>query len=382
MKLKDLCSALLSVTLLTSSIGSSFACTVLAIKDVNGNVYQGRTNEFAGQQPDSLTYWPSGTKMESITPDNKQGKTFNTKYGILAVTLIKLVPTAKQDSIHEGVNDQGMTITTNAMINDIQLPAPGASDKTLAATDFGVWALGNFQNVAQVKKAIENKEVEIWLPTIPSMANFKAPLHFALYDKVGGNIVVEFAGGKLAVYDNPAYVMTNDPPLPWHLTNMNNYAYLTNIDKNTGQFNNLKVAASDSGGNMAGLPGIETSVGRFVKAAYYSNFVQKAKTPDQAVKTLSHVMNNFDRPLDISADKPGTASKAEAFAANKLSSESTYFTVMNDLSRNHFYLRTINSINFAKFDVRKLGALKQTKVVTFSAVNALSNMDATELFLK
>jgi penicillin V acylase-like amidase (Ntn superfamily) len=382
MKTKSLLKALLATSIIASSVANSFACTVLAIKDVNGNVYQGRTNEFAGQQPDSVTYWPAGTKMESITPDGKQGKSFSTKYGILAVTLIKLVPGAKQDTIHEGVNDQGMTITTNAMINDIQLPAPAAPDKTVAATDFGVWALGNFQNVAQVKKAIENKEVEIWLPTIPSMANFKAPLHFALYDKVGGNIVVEFAGGKLAVYDNPAYVMTNDPPLPWHLTNMNNYAYLTNIDKNTGQFNNLKVAASDSGGNMAGLPGIETSVGRFVKAAYYSNFVQKAKTPDQAVKTLSHVMNNFDRPLDISADKPGTASKAEAFAANKLSSESTYFTVMNDLSRNYFYLRTINSINFARFDVRKLNALKQTKVVTFSEINSNANLDATELFLK
>jgi penicillin V acylase-like amidase (Ntn superfamily) len=382
MKIKSLLKALLVTSIIASSIVNSFACTVLAIKDVNGNVYQGRTNEFAGQQPDSVTYWPAGTKMESITPDGKQGKAFSTKYGILAVTLIKLVPGAKQDTIHEGVNDQGMTITTNAMINDVQLPAPGTSDKTLAATDFGVWALGNFQNVAQVKKAIENKEVEIWLPTIPSMANFKAPLHFALYDKVGGNIVVEFAGGKLGVYDNPAYVMTNDPPLPWHLTNMNNYAYLTNIDKNSGQFNNLKVAASDSGGNMAGLPGVETSVGRFVKAAYYSNFVQKAKTPDQAVKTLSHVINNFDRPLDISADKPGTASKAEAFAANKLSSESTYFTVMNDLSRNYFYLRTINSINFARFDVRKLNALKQTKVVTFAAINSNANLDATELFLK
>jgi penicillin V acylase-like amidase (Ntn superfamily) len=119
-----------------------------------------------------------------------------------------------------------------------------------------------------------------------------------------------------------------------------------------------------------------------VKAAYYSNFVQKAKTPDQAVKTLSHVMNNFDRPLDVSADKPGTASKAEAFAANKLSSESTYFTVMNDLSRNYFYLRTINSINFAKFEVQKLSALKQTKVITFAAVNANPNLDATQLFLK
>lgn len=374
--------SLLCFCIIVSSIANSFACTVLAIKDASGNVYQARTNEFAGQQPDSVTYWPAGTRMESATPEGKQGKTFNTKYGILAVTLKGLTANAKQDSIHEGVNDQGVTFTTNAMINDIPLSVSSDPDKILSVLDLGVWALGNFQNVAQIKQAIENKEIDIWLPKIPSMANFNAPLHFALYDKVGGNIVIEFAGGKVAVYDNPAYVMTNDPPLPWHLTNMNNYAYLTNIDKNTGQFNNLKVAASDSGGNMAGLPGVETSVGRFVKAAFYSNFVQKAKTPDQAVKTLSHVINNFDRPIDVSADKPGTASRAEAFAANRLSSESTYFTVMNDLSRNYFYLRTINSINFSKFDVRKLSAVKQTKEITFSAVNAYPNLDATELFLK
>ena len=383
MKMKTVSKLMLACCLVISSVANSFACTVLAIKDANGNIYQARTNEFAGQQPDDVTFWPAGTRMESATPDGRQGKTFNTKYGILAVTLKKLVPGAKQDSIHEGVNDQGMTITTNAMINDLPLVVSTSPDKILAVTDLGVWALCNYQNVTEVKQAIENKEVEFWLPQIPSMANFKAPVHFALYDKVGGNIVIEFAGGKTAVYDNPAYVMTNDPPLPWHLTNLNNYAYLSNIDKNTGQFNSLKVAASDSGGNMAGLPGLETSVGRFVKAAYYSNFVQKAKTPDQAVKTLSHVINNFDRPIDISADKPGTASKAEAFAANKLSSESTYFTVMNDLSRNYFYLRTINSINFAKFDVRKLSSsVKQTTVITFAAVNNFSSLDATELFLK
>lgn len=382
MKLNLILKCLLCSSIAAASITNSFACTVLAIKDANGNVYQGRTNEFAGQQPDDITYWPAGSRMESITPDGKQGKAYITKYGVLAVTLKQLVPGAKQDTIHEGVNDQGMTITTNAMINDLPLAISVSPDKILAATDLGTWALGNYQNVAQVKQAIQNKEAEFWLPQIPSMANYKAPLHFALYDKVGGNIVIEFVGGKTNVYDNPAYVMTNDPPLPWHLTNLNNYAHLTNIDKNTGQFNNLKVAASDSGGNMAGLPGIETSVGRFVKAAYYSNFVQKAKTPDQAVKTLSHVMNNFDRPIDISADRPGTASKAEAFAANKLSSESTYFTVMNDLSRNHFYLRTINSINFAKFDVRRLGALKQTKVIIFGALNVFPSIDATELFLK
>ena len=33
--------------------------------DQTGNIYQGRTNEFAGQQPDSLSYIPADTKIES-----------------------------------------------------------------------------------------------------------------------------------------------------------------------------------------------------------------------------------------------------------------------------------------------------------------------------
>ncbi|MDN3987377.1 linear amide C-N hydrolase [Zwartia vadi] len=382
MKLKLVSKLLLSTCLVFSTVANTFACTVLSIRDAQGNVYQGRTNEFAGQQPDAMTYYPAGTRIESMTPDGKPGKTFNTKYGILSVTLNGLVANAKQGTLHEAVNDQGLTITTNALIENNPPVPTGPADKILSAADVGTWALGNFQNVQQVKQALESKEVEVWLPRIPSMANLYAPLHFALYDKAGGSIVIEFTDGKTSVYDNPVAVMTNDPPFPWHLKNMNNYAYLTNIDKNTGQFNNLKVASSDSGGNMASLPSVETSVGRFVKAAYYSNFVHKAETPDQAIKTLSHVMNNFDRPKNISADLPGTASKAEAFAAHKISSESTYFTTMNDLSRGHFYLRTINSINFAKFDVRKLAALKQVKEVKFSTINAYGNLDATDLFLK
>ena len=164
MKMKTVSKLMLACCLVISSVANSFACTVLAIKDANGNIYQARTNEFAGQQPDDVTFWPAGTRMESATPDGRQGKTFNTKYGILAVTLKKLVPGAKQDSIHEGVNDQGMTITTNAMINDLPLVVSTSPDKILAVTDLGVWALGNYQNVTEVKQAIENKEVEFWLP--------------------------------------------------------------------------------------------------------------------------------------------------------------------------------------------------------------------------
>ena len=383
MKLKLISKILLSTCLVFSSVANTFACTVLSIKDAQGNVYQGRTNEFAGQQPDSLMYMPAGTRFESLTPAGKPGATYTTKYGILGVFLSgPFDPATKNPSVHEAVNDQGMSFTTNALIENNPPVPTGPADKILSALDVGTWALGSFTNVQQVKQAIEKKEVEIWLPKIASMDNFTAPLHFALYDKQGGAIVIEFVNGKTEVYNNPVRVLTNDPPFPWHLTNMNNYSYLTNLDKNTGQFNDLKVTATDSGNAQAGLPGIETSVGRFVKAAYYSNFATKAKNPDQALLTLSHVMNNFDRPRGISADLPGTASKAESVGAGKISSEDTYFTVMNDLSRGQFYLRTINSINYAKFDVKKLAALKHPKVVKFSVINAFGSLEATDLFLK
>jgi penicillin V acylase-like amidase (Ntn superfamily) len=74
-------------------------------------------------------------------------------------------------------------------------------------------ALGSFQNVEQVKQALKNKEVDLWLPKIASMGDLVTPLHFAMYDKKGGSIVIEFDYG-IHVYDNPSYVMTNDPSIP------------------------------------------------------------------------------------------------------------------------------------------------------------------------
>ena len=381
MKFNTILKNLLCSSIILSSVANSFACTVLAMKDANGNVYQGRSNEFVGQQPDALTYYPPETLIESVTPDGKQGKTFNTKYAIFGATLKGMTPNAKQETLHEAVNDQGMSITTNAFMGNTSPTITQSTEKVLSVMDFGAWALGSFQNVEQVKQALKNKEVDLWLPKIPSMGGFIAPLHFAMYDKKGGSIVIEFDNG-IHVYDNPSYVMTNDPALPWHLQNLNDYADLTNIDKNSQRFNGFEAKAGSGGIALRGLPSNQLSSGRFVKAAYYSNFARKAKTPEQAIFTLGHVMNNFDRPLDISVDEPVKGTFSTVFSTTAgVGSESTYFTVLNDLSQGHFYLRTINSLSFSKFDLKKMSVIKETKIVKFNAINVFTKTDATELFL-
>lgn len=380
MKLSTLSKLLVASALSVSLTTQSIACTALMYRDANGNTYQARTNEYPGFQPDELTYYPVGTRIESVTPEGKQGLTFNTKYAILGATLKGMTPNAKQDVVHEAVNEQGMSVSTNAFTYNEEGKITFPADKVLSATDFGAWSLGNFKNVRELKDAIDRKEIEVWLPPIPSMWNLKTPVHFAYWDKSGDGLVVEFTGGKIVAYDNPVNVMTNDPPFPWHLDNLKNYARLTNMDKNNGQFGSLKVAAPDSGGALAGLPSSNISPDRFVKAAYYVNYAKKAKTPEEAIQTLSHVINNFDRPLDITMDAPGGAG-GESVASKKPTSEATYFTVMNDFSRGYFYIRTINMINWLRFDMKKLANIKTTKVVKFAAINSATSLDGTDLFL-
>jgi choloylglycine hydrolase len=388
LKTKSIFTLLTAASIALSSIGNAIACTSLVYTDLQGRAYVGRTMEFVGVQPDHLTYFPKGSKFSSTTPDGKQGITFSSKYAIFSTSIKKgLVPGDKQETLIDAMNDQGLVFSLQSLGGNSSPDVSRApQDKILSLADFGPWVLGGFSNVAQVKKALENKEVEIWLPVVAYLGEGAFPIHIALYDKTGAGIVLEWTGGKTNIYDNPVGVMTNNPPFPWHIQNMSNYAYLTNVDKNTGKFNNLKVSAFDGGGNMAGLPSVETSPGRFVKAAYYSTFAEKASTPEQAIITLSHIINNFDRPKNISIDLPKDMPGGERDMTNakgvKSSSEVTLWTTMRDTHRNLFYIRTINSINFSMFDINKLSTLKGVTKVSFDTLNANPNVDGTSLFLK
>ena len=289
------------------------------------------------------------------------------------------IPDAYQDTMVEGINNQGLSINSNEFNNSKAPENLGDNDqKILASTDFAMWVLGNFQTVQQVKQALLSDEVKIWLPLVPFIGNAPMPIHYAIFDKTGAGIVVEFSKGQQNVYDNEVGVMTNIPDFPWHLENLNNYAFLTNIDRNQGQFNHLKVSAADRGIALEGLPSAQTSAGRFVKAAYYANFVRKAKTPDEAIITLAHILNNFDRPYNLSIDPPGAVGDGPALDIP--STEVTLFTWMSDKSRNLYFLRTIDSYNYTMIDMNALASETQIKKFPIKTFNNVSS-DSTHLFL-
>ena len=165
MKIKNLVSLLTVTSLVVASIGNAIACTSLMITDLKGNGYHGRTLEFSSVLPTSMTYFPVGTKIESFTPAGKQGKTFNTKYGVLGMTALAL-PTAKQVTFADGMNDQGLSMKINWLNSTTAIPVGAEDSKLLSITDFGSWTLGNFKSVTELKTALASKETDFWLPIL------------------------------------------------------------------------------------------------------------------------------------------------------------------------------------------------------------------------
>jgi choloylglycine hydrolase len=359
------------------SVPAASACTALMITDKKGNAYSAKTMEYAVPMPFEMAYVPGGTKVVSVAPGNKPGLSFETKFPVLGVSADVGVGNGINMMV-ESANNQGLSLSTNEMPGS-QSPAGAGSDaaKALAATDLALYLLGNFKSVAEVKEVLQGGDVSVWLPKVPLVGNIELPMHYIIWDKTGAGIVIEFLGGKMNVHDNPVGVATNAPDFPWHLTNLNNYAQLTNVDKNTGQFGQLKVSAPDSGNSLANLPSSQIAAGRFVKAAYYTQFVRKADSPEDAVITLGHIMNNFDRPYDLSIDK---GYSAEGGTAGTTSSEVTLFTWMNDKSRNLYFLRTIDALNFAKFEIDKLAPIKNLVKVPLEKIND-SQLDGTQILL-
>ncbi|WAC27066.1 linear amide C-N hydrolase [Ancylobacter sp. SL191] len=357
------------------------ACTSLIYRDANGGVYFGRTLELAMELPYRVAYVPAGQRYSSVAKAGAAALDYTTKYHVLAVT----VPDGSLDDLKivEGFNEKGLTFSLLAFAG-----AAGPTDSfsktkaALSAIDLGSWTLGQFQSVAEVKAALAAQPV--LLAPLAVLGNAKSPFHYVLHDRSGASIVVEFANGKQSVYDNPVGVMTNGPEFTWHLTNLDNYTFLSNVDQSSGAFGALKVAQPDSGIATAGLPASNTSVGRFVRAVYYSQYAEKVAAPDDAVRTLAHIMNNFDRPKNITIDTNSGGNEGIAAVATKdsppFTSEYTSWTALTDLNRSTLYLRTYGGLNYTRFDLTRLAASTKPLSIPLTTLNGLSS-DATDALL-
>ncbi|HLS16496.1 MAG TPA: linear amide C-N hydrolase [Paenalcaligenes sp.] len=333
-------------------------CTSLLYIDANQRSYVGRTLELSIELPYSVARFPKDSKYESQV-EGFPALQWTTRYTVLAVTMPNTVPRpggAPQQAdlkVIEGMNEAGLCFSVQSY-GPAGGPQPDLNrgQAALSAIDLGTYLLGQCGTVAEAKAALENLQVVI--EPLEILGGLHTPFHYAVHDALGQSLVIEFHRGVRTVYDNPVGVLTNAPQFSWHLTNLNNYTFLSNVDHSHAQFMQYQAEQPGAGIAKAGLPVSDTSPDRFIRAVYYAHFAEKQTDADQAVQMVAHIMNNFDRPRGIAIDPPEAGSahlQVAGTASDRVPTEFTSWTSISDIERRRLYLRGSGGMNYVFLDL-------------------------------
>lgn len=161
----------------------------------------------------------------------------------------------------------------------------------LAPFELIPWLLGQCASVAEAKQMLSS----VQLLDIPfSEALPLSPLHWHIADATG-SLVLEATENGTCVYENPAGVLTNNPPFPFHLTNLAQYLNLT-ADTPENVFSAAGVRPFGKGLGSVGLPGDFSPASRFVKASYLLFHTPQEKNEEESVSHFFHLLDAVAMP--------------------------------------------------------------------------------------
>jgi choloylglycine hydrolase len=338
--------------LLFGSVAQSVqACTGIFLTAADGTFVHARTMEFGIDLQSAVIVVPRGHPRVSITPDGQEGLKWTAKYASVGANGVGL------PVILDGLNEKGLAVGIFYFPTSAGYMPYSASDagKTVAPWELGSWMLENFASVDEVK-------TNLGKVVVPSVVlkewGFAPEMHYVVQDSSGQSIVVEYAGGKLNVYDCPLGVITNSPAFDWQMTNLRNYVNFSLTNVPPVKVGSVVLEPFGQGTGMLGMPGDFTPPSRFVRAVAFSHAVLPSATGSDAVLEAFHILNNFDIPK-------GAAREREKDAHGNIQADYTLWTTANDLKTKRFYFRTYDNSQIRMVDLMKMN-LDAKNIVTVS----------------
>lgn len=262
MKIK---SALFALALLFG-YSAAPACTRVVFLGKDSLTLVGRTLDWRTPIPTNLYVYPRGMVKQGMPT----GNTFHwkSKYGsVLAVSY--------DGGVTEGMNEKGLVMNALFCKGSVYRTSADGKLRSMSLAVFVSYFLDNFATVDEAYRWLQDNDFAIYGQTFD--AGTTAALHWALTDRSGNTLVMEFQGGKLDLYKSRDYrVLTNDPPFP-------------QIQAVQSYWEKI------GGANM--LPGTVSSPDRFARATFFIHHVPSDVDYKSAASEVLSVLNNVSVPL-------------------------------------------------------------------------------------
>ena len=121
-----------------------------------------------------------------------------------------------------------------------------------------------------------------------------AQLHWIIGDK-NETITVESVADGLKIYDNPAGVLTNNPPFELQMFHLNNYMNLSPKQPENNFAPQMPLSSYSRGMGALGLPGDLSSMSRFVRVAFTRAHSVSDSSENASVSQFFHILGSVDQ---------------------------------------------------------------------------------------
>lgn len=191
---------------------------------------------------------------------------------------------------YDAANEYGLAMAGLNFPGNAYYQEPASAKENIAPFEFITWILAKCKTVKESRELLKNLNIV----NIPFSEKLPlSPLHWMISDKKE-SIVVEAMRDGLHVHDNPAGVLTNNPPFEVQMFNLNNYR---NLRVDSGENNFLKDLELDiycQGLGAIGLPGDVSSMSRFVRMTFNSKNSVCEGDEEDFVSQFFHLLSSVE----------------------------------------------------------------------------------------
>ena len=222
---------------------------------------------------------------------------------------------------YDGMNEKGLAMAGLLFAGNAVYHKSAAGKDNIPSWTFIPWILGQCESVDEAEELLQRLN----LTDVPfSEALPPSPLHWMIADGER-SVVVESTEEGLRVYENPVGVLTNNPPFPFHLENLNQYLNLTAKEPENRFSEAIRLRPFSRGMGAIGLPGDWSSPSRFIRAAFMN--LNAVSGEDEDVRQVFRILGLVEQPKGCICLEEGKY-------------EETLYSACLDLAEKTYYCRT------------------------------------------
>ena len=192
---------------------------------------------------------------------------------------------------YDAVNEKGLGMAGLNFVGNAVYAEPEEGKQNVAQYEFIPWLLSQCATLDEARSRLSKMNLTgtPFSGQLPS-----AQLHWIIADATGA-IVVESMADGLHIYENPVGVLTNNPPFPQQMFQLNNFMHLSPKQPVNAFSDDLALTAYSRGMGALGLPGDLSSASRFVRVAFTKMNAFSGDSENESVSQFFHILGSVDQ---------------------------------------------------------------------------------------